>query len=170
MIISIVGNKPPNYDASVRIESADTVVRISKMNWLDSGLAGHRTDVLYLEPNIFWWFYSPQSRRQSQLCSIPEVHIRNSWWERVGQRLLDEGILTRGQVHVIPSDAEKKLPGCTTFGMAVYDLHRRFPHAVLLGAGSDFGEKRARFFTKHVHGGEVPFMDKLIEQGILVPI
>lgn len=170
MIISIVGNKPPDHDASARIESADTVVRISKMNWLDSGLEGHRTDVLYLEPNMIWWFYSPQQRRQSLLCSIPEVHIRNSWWKRVGQRLLDEGILTQSQVRVIPPEVEEKLPGCTTFGMAVYDLYRRFPHAVLLGAGADFGEERIRFFADHVLGGEVPFMDNLIDQGILIPV
>lgn len=170
MIISIVGNKKPDHHAGLQIEAADAVVRVSKMNWLDSGLVGRRTDMLYLEPNVFWWRYSEEQRRLSLLSCIPEVHIRASWWGRVGQRLFDEGVLKSNQVHVIPSEVEGCLPGCTTFGMAVYDLHRRYPHATLLATGADFGQERVRIFRGHVHGGEVPFMDDLINRSILIPI
>lgn len=170
MNISIVGNKHITHDCSALIEEADIVVRISKMDNLDSGFVGSRTDELYLEPNGVWWTYRPDVRRLDLLKTIPAVYIRHSWWRRAGEKLLSEGILHPQQVHVIPPDVAGVLPCCTTFAMAVYDVHRRFPDAVILGAGADFGKKRDRIFTYHASSGESTYMDGLIKQGIIVAI
>lgn len=167
MIICIVGNKRPEQDVSAQVDAADTVVRISKMDWLDTGLIGRRTDALYLEPNYVWWQYPAQVRRLEMLRDIPTIHIRASWWRRVGDDLLDGGIVQSGQVQVIPAGVESGLPGCTTLAMAVYDVHRRLPDARILLAGADVGEERRRVFWLHTRGGEIEYLDGLIQAGVL---
>lgn len=170
MIISTIGNKPPDHDASAQIDAADLVVRISKMDYLDTGWIGRRTDELYLEPNLLWWRFPAANRRLNLFPAIPAIRIRESWWLKRGHQLLNEGIVMRQQVQVIPADVEAQLPGCTTFAMATYDLHRRFPDATLMATGADFGEARLNYFGRHTQGGEIPFLDGLIDQGILLPI
>lgn len=167
MTICIVGNKRPDQDVSAQVDAADTVIRVSKMDHLDTGLIGRRTDALYLEPNYVWWHYSAQVRRTEMLRDIPAIYIRASWWRRVGDDLLDGGIVRRDQVQVIPADVESGLPGCTTLAMAVYDVHRRLPDARILLAGADVGVERHRVFWAHVAGGEIEFMDGLIKDGVL---
>ena len=170
MNIAIVGNKHIAHDCSARIDVADMVVRISKMDHLDSGLVGTRTDALYLEPNCVWWGYPPERRRLDMLNTIPSIYIRNSWWRRTGEKLISQGILRWDQVHVIPPEVENGLKDCTTFAMAVYDVHRRLPEAVILGAGGDFGKERDRVFPYHAHSGESSYMDSLVKRGVLFPI
>lgn len=171
MNIAIVGNKRVTENVSRQVDAADVVIRISKMNHLDSGLVGVRTDELYLEPNAVWWVYSKEARRLDLVRDIPHVYIRESWWLRNGGRLFDEGILRAdGQVHVIPAEVEDGLKGCTTFAMAVYDVHLRFPEAIILAAGADFGQERDRVFAFHAASGENSYMEGLIKAGVLVPI
>lgn len=162
MIVCIVGNKVPDEDVSVSVDSADIVVRISKMDYLDTGLVGSRTDRLYLEPNYVWQRYSGAIRRLPLLRVIPSIYIRSSWWRRVGALLLGAGIVRVDQVQVIDPDVEAALPGCTTLAMAVYDVHRRMPDAHLLLAGADVGATRQQVFWGHVQGGEIQFLDSLI--------
>jgi hypothetical protein len=49
--LAIVGNSPPKKNYSEEIDSADFVVRFSKMDHLDNGLVGTRTDLLIINPN-----------------------------------------------------------------------------------------------------------------------
>lgn len=85
-------------------------------------------------------------------------------------KLISQGILRWDQVHVIPPEVENGLKDCTTFAMAVYDVHRRLPEAVILGAGVDFGQERDRVFPYHAHSGESSYMDSLVKRGVLFPI
>lgn len=163
MNIAIVGNKPPDHDCSELIDSADLVVRISKMDHLDSGMIGKRTDVLYLEPNHFWWSFSRVVRRLPLLRIIPQVYIRESKWAMSGEDLLETGILTPAQVYIIPEPFE----GCTTLALAVHSIHVRYPSAKLRLACADVGEARRRLFGAHVMGGEVEYMETLIKSGVM---
>lgn len=167
MIICIVGNKRPDRDVSAQVDAADLVVRVSKMDHLDTGLIGRRTDVLYLEPNWVWWRYPAQARRLEMLRDIPAIYIRASWWRRVGWMLQRDGLVRLQQVRVMPEDVEARLPGCTTLAMAVCDVHRRLPDAHILLAGADVGQERRRVFWAHLGGGEIEFLDGLILDGVL---
>lgn len=167
MIICIAGNKRPDHDITAQVDAADVVIRVSKMDWLDTGLIGQRTDVLYLEPNYVWQSYSAELRRLDTLRSIPTIYIRHSWWQKVGHQLLEDGVLRADQVQVIPPDVEAALLGCTTLAMAVYDVHRRMPDAHLLLAGADVGDERQQVFWAHCRGGEIQFLDSLIQDGVM---
>lgn len=147
MNIAIVGNKHIAHDCSARIDVADMVVRISKMDHLDSGLVGTRTDALYLEPNCVWWGYPPERRRLDMLNTIPSIYIRNSWWRRTGEKLISQGILRWDQVHVIPPEVENGLKDCTTFAMAVYDVHRRLPGSGYFHARASTSDRNGTAFS-----------------------
>ena len=167
MEICIVGNKKPSQDFTQEIDSADRVVRVSKMDYLDTGLIGSRTDELYLEPNMVWHSYSPEVRKLPLLSQIPLIHIRESWWNQVGEHLLKQKWINKDRVKIIPKSRELVMPGCTTLAIAVYDISLRFPEAKLLLTGADIGEERRKIFWIHVSGGEVEFLNRLISEGKL---
>ncbi len=49
--VAIIGNSLPLRDSSKEIDSADIVVRFSKMEHLHSGLIGTKTDIIVINPN-----------------------------------------------------------------------------------------------------------------------
>jgi hypothetical protein len=169
MNVCIIGNKEIlDEDYSSQVASADIVVRISKMCNYDSGLTGSCTDILYLEPNWNWPWYSEKRRHTHLFKDIPVIRIRESWWVRTGCHLRDSGYVEKDQVEIIPKSVESIFPGFTTFALAVADMNRRHPRAHINLVAADVGDARLEFLRLfHPHSQEVQYIEDLAEKGIL---
>lgn len=169
MKVCIIGNKENlDEDYSSQVASADIVVRISKMCNYDSGLVGSRTDILYLEPNWQWAWYSEKRRHIHLFKDIPVIRIRNTWWNRIGRLLLESGYVEKDQVETIPYEVEQKTSQFTTLALAVADMHQRYPHAHISLVAADVGDARLELLKRfHPFSKEVQYIEDLAEKGIL---
>lgn len=165
----IIGNKENlDEDYSSQVASADIVVRISKMCNYDSGLVGSHTDILYLEPNWQWAWYSEKRRHIHLFKDIPVIMIRESWWARVGCFLLENGYVEESQVVVIPQEVESAYPNFSTLALAVADMHQRNPYAHISLIAADVGDARLELLKEsHPFSKEVQYIEDLAEKGIL---
>ncbi|MEG1542968.1 MAG: hypothetical protein RR382_00390 [Tannerellaceae bacterium] len=94
--VLVVGNQPPTpgRDLSEFIDAYDVVVRVSKCDYIDSGLIGTKTDIVYLEPNVCWAMNTHQQRHRDILSSCKDVRVKRSWYNRALDRLTAEGYVT----------------------------------------------------------------------------
>lgn len=169
MKVCIIGNKENlDKDYSSQVDSADIVVRISKMCNYDSGLVGSRTDILYLEPNWQWAWYSEKRRHIHLFKDIPVIRIRYSWWVRVGPLLCDSGYVKRNQVEIIPQTFGSARPDFTTLALAVADMHCRLPGAKISLVAADVGDARLELLKRfHPCSKEVQYLEDLADNGVL---
>lgn len=165
--VCIVSNKcdlKRNY--SEFVDSCDVVMRISKMDNLDTGLTGKRTDVALVSCFHRYFEFSREARHVDELKSVPEVYFLNEYKKESRAFVAKEGLTGW---RFMPGPVSLATPYFTTLSKGVALADHLFPDALLYFLGDCEGELRAPPGT-HPFARENLFIRDLIARGRLVPM
>lgn len=166
--ICIVSNKrnlQRNYSAFV--DSCDQVMRISKMDNLDSGLAGTRTDMALVSCFYEYQNHSPRARHMDALRQTPEIYFNNETMD-CSHRFSCEERLNHWKF--LPASVHDSTGNFTTLSKGLCLADHLFPDAQLYYLGDTDMAKRAPNSSKHSAPRENAYMQALIDSGRLIPI
>jgi hypothetical protein len=139
--IALIGNAPAllfQGNHCEEIDGADLVVRVSKMCNFASGLAGSRTDVLFLEPNSTFHHIVTQEQL-ARIRSVPHVFVRHDMrnhWD--------------GEYHQVPFDTMRSRKH-TSFAVALRNLRELYPAARITLYGAVVGWERRKQIQTAIH-------------------
>ncbi len=165
--VCIVSNKcdlKRNYSGFV--DSCDVVMRISKMDNLDTRLTGRRTDVALVSCFYGYLEFSHEARHVDELKSVPEVYFVNDYQQEAKEFAAKEGLT--GWCFM-PDPVNLVTPCFTTLSKGVALADHLFPDAQLYFLGDCQAELRAPPGA-HPYRLENLFMRDLIARGRLVPV
>ena len=142
-------------------------MRINKMDNLNSGLEGTRTDILLIS-----WFYgyldfSPAQRHMDMLPEIPEIYFNNEELGRSNEFACREGLKNW---KFMPGAVHRSTPNFTTLSKALCLADYLFPDVQLYYLGDTDMNLRAPGIPKHHAPVENAYIQSLIGHGRLIPI
>lgn len=166
--VCIISNKRDlkrNYSAFV--DSCDKVMRISKMDNLNSGLAGTRTDIVLVSCFAGYLAFSSAERHMEVLRGGAAIYFNNEEFGCSNEFACREGLenwrFMPGAVH--------RSTGCfTTLSKALCLADYLFPEAQLYYLGDTDMNLRAPGNWKHHAPTENAYMQSLISSGRVIPI
>lgn len=164
-IISNKRNLKRNYSAFV--DSCDQVMRVSKMDNLNSGLAGTRTDILLISCFPGYLAFSPAERHMDMLPEIPEIYFNNEELEYSNEFACREGLKNW---KFMPGAVHRSTPNFTTLSKALCLADYLFPDAQLYYLGDTDMNVRAPGIPKHHAPVENAYIQSLIAHGRVIPI
>lgn len=165
MRIAVVSNKQNlkiNY--SNTIDSCDKVIRVNKMDNLDSGLSGERTDIAVVSTSGNYFSYSPQQRHVDVLKKCEHVYFLGGPNENYAKQI---GLKNYS---VFDHDLDYSSVRWTAVVKAVILATYLFPEAEILFLGD---WKRVERCTSEWHNrarAEDFYFEVLREKGKLIPL
>lgn len=169
MNICIVSNKrglKRNYSAFVDL--CDKVMRISKMDNINSGLVGSRTDLVLVSLHPAYFKFSRANRHVDLLKLVPHVYFFPDLPRVAEQFTSEEGI---EHWEFLPSGIHGKVCGFTTCGAGIYWVRHLYPDARLYFLGDvDAWQRTPSGGGGHTCSAENAFLDSLVREGRLIPI
>lgn len=166
--ICIVSNKRDlkrNYSSFV--DSCDKVIRISKMDNLNSGLAGKRTDIVLVSCFPGYLAFSPKERHMEILRGVPEIYFNNEELGYSNEFACREGL---ENWKFMPGEVHRSTGNFTTLSKALCLADYLFPEAQLYYLGDTDMNLRAAGSSKHHAPTENAYMQSLIDSGRVIPI
>lgn len=166
--ICIVSNKrnlKRNYSAFV--DSCDKIMRVNKMDNLNSGLAGTRTDILLISCFYGYLAFSPAERHMDMLPEIPEIYFNNEELGCSNEFACREGLKNW---KFMPGAVHRSTPNFTTLSKALCLADYLFPDAQLYYLGDTDMNLRASGSPKHHASVENAYIQSLIDHGRIIPI
>lgn len=166
--ICIVSNKRDlkrNYSSFV--DSCDKVMRISKMDNLNSGLAGKRTDIVLVSCFAGYLAFSPEERHMEILRGVPEIYFNNEELGYSNEFACREGL---ENWKFMPGEVHRSTGNFTTLSKALCLADYLFPEAQLYYLGDTDMNLRAAGSSKHHAPTENAYMQSLIDSGRVIPI
>lgn len=163
--ICVVSNRPwfmRNYSAFV--DSCDLVVRISKMENLDSGLSGSRTDMAVVSCWREYMNYSAKARKVDVLRSLPSIYFEPFDIPLTRRFCRSENLQNWA---FIPQEPNKRSHHFSTFGKAVVLMNWLYPQAHIFCLGDMNVALRTGYCSKHVRSSEMECMRFFQDKGIL---
>lgn len=165
--ICVVSNKCDlSRDYSRFVDSCDVVMRISKMDNLDTGLTGKRTDVVLV--SCFWGYleFTREARHVDELKRVPEIYFVNDTRFDTERFVRREGIQNW---RYLPDLVHLNTPFYTTLSKGIALADYLYPDDVIYYLGDCRAEARA-FPGSHPFGKENQYLRRLIDSGRVVPI
>lgn len=166
--ICVVSNKRDltrNYSAFV--DSCDKVIRVSKMDNLDSGLAGVKTDIVLISCFAAYLAFSPEERHVELLRRVPEIYFNNEELGYSNEFACQEGL---ENWKFMPGAVHRSTGNFTTLSKALCLADYLFPQAQLYYLGDTDMALRAAGSSKHHAPRENAYMQSLIDSGRVIPI
>lgn len=166
--ICIVSNKRDltrNYSAFV--DSCDKVIRVSKMDNLNSGLAGVKTDIVLISCCAIYLAFSPGERHMEVLRGVPEIYFNNEELDSSNEFACREGL---ENWKFMPGAVHRSTGNFTTLSKALCLADYLFPEAQLYYLGDTDMNLRATGSWKHHAPTENAYMQSLIDSGRVIPI
>lgn len=166
-MIVVVGNREHNEDRSTVIDSADLVIRVSKMCNIDSGKTGSRTDWVVVNPNPYYWTFSEKRRHMDIIRKVERIYLV---YACVHKRKLWTGVRPFFGLpwRCIPREVASTHHSMTTTAQALRLAELLFPDVELGLAASDIGDEWLRTRSNSLHTSiEVEFYDRLLHEGRL---
>ena len=154
-------------DYSSFVDGCDVVIRISKMENLDDGLTGQKTDMAVVACWGGYLAYSRAQRHVEALKNVPMVFFDPETIELTRRFCEQEGI-TRWAF--IPEAEQTSSWHFSTFGKAVLLADRLFPDAELFSLADLDVSVRTSNSPKHTYSGEQAYVDSLVKSGRLKSI
>lgn len=164
-LISNKNNLKRSY--STFVDSCDRVMRVSKMENLDSGLTGRKTDVVLVSCFPGYLAFDRRTRHVDELKKVPEIYFNNEAPGWASEFAGKEGI---SRWKFMPSAVHHSTTNFTTLSKALCLADYLFPKAQLYYLGDTDAALRAPGSPKHPHGKENAYMQSLIESGRVIPI
>lgn len=166
--ICIISNKRDltrNYSAFV--DSCDKVIRVNKMDNLNSGRAGMKTDMVLISCFAGYLAFSPAERHRELLRRVPEIYFNNEELGCSNEFACREGL---ENWKFLPGAVHRSTGNFTTLSKALCLADYLFPEAQLYYLGDTDMNLRASGSWKHHAPTENAYMQSLIESGRLIPI
>lgn len=170
MNIAIISNiRKVEHNYSPFIDSCDKILRINKMDNIESGLSGNRTDILLVSVWYGYLRFSHQARKMDILKTVPEIYF-NSEQINAGKEFAEKEGLENWKF--LPREVHSSTWCFTTLGKGVRLMDFLYPSATLYYLGDIDSKARTPRDPKHagVRNKENGYMMSLIEAGRLVPI
>lgn len=166
--ICIVSNKRNlTRDYSAFVDSCDKVMRVSKMDNLNSGLAGKRTDMVLVSCFPGYLAFSPKERHMEVLRGVPEIYFNNEELGWANELACSEGL---ENWKFLPGEVHRSTGNFTTLSKALCLADYLFPEAQLYYLGDTDMNLRAGGNPKHHAPTENAYMQSLIDSGRVIPI
>lgn len=166
--VCVVSNRPYFLrDYSAFVDGCDIVIRISKMENLDSGLSGSKTDVAVVACWAGYLAYSRAARHVDALKNVPTIFFDPESVELTRLFCEQEGI---DHWAFIPEAENKESWHFSTFGKAVLLADRLFPEAKLYCLADLDVALRTSNSIKHTYSKEQPYVEALLQKGRLINI
>ncbi len=166
-IISNIRNLEHNY--SPFIDSCDKILRINKMENVESGLSGNRTDILLVSVWYGYLWYSRKARKMDILKTVPEIYFNNEQI-KAGTAFAEKEELQNWKF--MPKEVHDSTWRFTTLGKGIRLMDFLYPDATLYYLGDMDSKVRTPRDQKHasVRNRENGYMESLIQEGRLAPI
>ncbi len=152
-------------DYSDFVDSCDVVIRVSKMDNLDSGLAGRRTDAVVVSCWSHYMAFTREERHVEELKRAPLIYFSLDETRFARSYAEAEGLL---RWKFIPESVQKATPHFTTVTKAVALADALYPEAQLYYLGDLSASLRTDGNVSHSRSGDDSFMAELVESGRLV--
>lgn len=169
-MIVVVGNREHNEDRSAVIDSADLVIRVSKMCNLDSGKTGSRTDWVVICPNPYYWTFSDKRRHWDVVRNCKRIYLVSLY---VHDRKYWRGIRPFFGLpwRCVPDEVVKTHHAMTTTAQALRLAELTFPGESIGLAAGDVGQEWLRTRCNGLHTAiEAEYYDRMLQEGRLVLI
>lgn len=154
-------------DYSAFIDSCDVVIRVSKMDNLDLGLTGSRTDMVLIS---CWEMYMTFSRKERHVEALKQVPL--IYFSLDEKRFAEHYAETEGfkRWKFIPDSIQRDTNHFTTTGKAMALAVAFFPDAELYYLGDMDSSVRTGGQNQHTRSGDDAFFRRLVESGRMIPI
>lgn len=166
--ICIISNKRDlkrNY--STFVDSCDKIIRVSKMDNLDSGLTGTRTDIAVVSCFPGYAAFSPAARHMDALRKVPEIYFNNEELGYSNEFACREKL---ANWKFMPGAVHRSTPNFTTLSKALCLADYLFPNDHLYYLGDIRMELRAPGSPKHHAGPENAYLQALMDSGRMTAI
>lgn len=154
-------------DYSVFVDHCDVVIRVNKMENLDDGLTGKKTDVAVVAACQPYLSYTRAQRKVDVLKQVPLIFLHPDPYESLDKFCSEEDI---NNGITIPYDWQIATPYYTTLGKAIYIAEHTFPTAKLFFLGDTSMALRTCNINYHRHSTEQQYINTLISSGKLISI
>lgn len=166
--ICIISNKKNlKRDYSAFVDSCDKIIRISKMENLDSGLAGRKTDMALVSCFPGYLSYSREEQHIDTLKKTPEIYFNNEEPGWASEFTCRENIT---HWKFLPTPVHRGTANFTTLSKALCLADTLYPEAQLYYLGDTDAAVRAPASKKHPHARENAYLQNLIDNNRLIPI
>lgn len=168
MKICIVSNRSGYAnDYSAFVDSCDTVIRISKMDNLDSGLTGSKTDIAVVSVWNGYLRHSREARHMDHLKTVSKIYFNNEEKDLTRKFAKSEALVNW---EFLPQCVHDSTTNYTTLSKALCLADYLFPNDTLYYLGDTQAEVRAPGNSKHPYEKENLYIQKLIKRNRLIPI
>lgn len=168
MKICIVSNRKGFiHDYSAFADSCDIVIRISKMDNLDSGFTGSKTDITVVSVWDGYLRYSREKRHMDHLKTVPKIYFNNEEKDLSRKFAKSEGL---ENWEFLPQCVHDSTTNYTTLSKALCLADYLFPNDTLYYLGDIQAEVCAPRPSKHPYEKENLYIQKLIKRKRLIPI
>lgn len=169
MTITLISNKHHlTRQYTPFVDSCDKVMRINKMENLDTGLAGTRTDMALVSLHQGYFNFSRPNRHAELLNSIPELYFfPDAPWMAVNYAF-GEGI---EKWEALPQWMHVKVRKLTACGAGIVLARHLYPEATIYFLGdTNAWQRTPSFGGGHTCNAENAMIAELTRQGALIPI
>lgn len=168
MKICIVSNRKSYvHDYSSFVDSCDIVIRVSKMDNLDSGFTGSKTDIAVVSVWDAYLRYSREARHMDHLKTVPKIYFNNEE-KKLSEKFASSESLKNWEF--LPQCVHDSTTNYTTLSKALCLADYLFPNDSLYYLGDIQAEFRAPETSKHPYEKENLYIQKLINRKRLIPI
>ncbi len=169
MTICVVSNKRDvARQYSDFVDSCDRVMRISKMDNLDTGLTGRRTDLLLVSLHPAYFAFSRANRHVDLFKKVPRIAFFPDLDGMARKFAAEEGL---ENWELLPDEVFQQSRGMTACGTGVRWARYLFPDARIYFLGDvDAWKRTPSNGGGHACEAENAYLQQLIREGILVPI
>jgi len=154
-------------DYSDFIDSCDIVLRISKMNNLDSGLTGQKKDIALVSCWRAYMCYSREDRHTEQLKQVEKIYFIYSHRDLVCHLVESEDLK---KWSYLPQEPDDKTADFTTFSKGIALADYLYPEVQLYCLGDMDVASRTGTQSAHCSSGDNHYLRSMVNKGRLVPI
>lgn len=166
--VCIIANRPWfSRDYSEFIDSCDVVIRVSKMDNLDTQLSGSRTDITVVSCWQMYLSFSRTQRHTDVLRKVPHVFFLPDSVQLSEQHCRAEKMANWS---FLPPEVQSHTHRFTTTGKAVALAEWLYPDAQFYFLGDTSAAIRTGGSTWHTHSGDDRYLTMLRQSGKLIPI
>lgn len=146
------------------IDKCDLVVRSGKMDNIETGRTGTRTDIVFASTPKEWQPYSEEEQHIKETNAVPLIFMN----------MHSGGKIPDSIVNWFAYPFEFEHYGFTLSATVVDFMHKTFPDAKIFNLGVHDPQKRVDLLTfnstVHADSTEEAFYDKLVQEGVVVDI
>lgn len=164
--VCIISNRPWfTRDYSDFVDSCDVVIRVSKMDNLDTQLTGSRTDIAVVSCWQMYLSFSREQRHTDVLRQVPHVFFQQDSVHLTEQHCLSERMENWS---FLPPEVHAHTYRFTTTGKAIALAEWLYPDTQLYFLGDTSSAIRTGGSTWHTDSGDDRYLTMLLQSGKLI--